>query len=266
MSEVLLRGHSRVMAATFVEVTLDDMDRFLKRAYRSLEPRKGEAKGEVYYDLNLSDRKVLIRVWTSIHPHSGVGAGVGADAIRVTMISSGGRPLMPKSKIVKRTKNWRNALEDRIEEFHELYETKTEYWKAKRRERDGEAAEPVRKDEPARRDEPERPPLRPPVDAKPPTSSGDTFEGGYRKLKNGNWGIQIYGKGSEGDVALGVTQGGKKTRVRLLEKDWAGPDRYKNNEYSEIWSFESASGQQTGTQRFALDAMVESIAARYLSN
>src|SRR4051812_36605107 len=123
----------------YVEVTLDDMDRFLKRAFRALKPKKGESRGEVYYDLNLSDGEVLVRVWTSIRPRSQAGAGLGEDAIRVTMITKGGKPLMPKGKIVMRTKNWKNALQDRIEDLHEVYEDKAQYWKDRRRERDGEA-------------------------------------------------------------------------------------------------------------------------------
>lgn len=252
------------MASTFVEVVLDDMERFLRRAYRALHPKKGDARGEIYYDLNLSDRKIFIRVWTSIHKGSGVGAEKGADAIRVTMITSGGKPLMPKAKIVKRTKNWRSALQDRIEEFLEVYEEKAEYWKHRRRERDGEAAEqrtPFA--DPGRSPEPE-----PVVEAKPPTSSGDTFEADYRRLKNGvDWGVRIFGKGSKGDVALASTKGGQKTRVRLLERDSSGPDRYNGNKYSEVWTFEKLQGgrRYAGEDEPALaGAIAINVAERFL--
>jgi hypothetical protein len=252
------------MASTFVEVVLDDMERFLRRAYRALHPKKGDARGEIYYDLNLSDRKIFIRVWTSIHKGSGVGAEKGADAIRVTMITSGGKPLMPKAKIVKRTKNWRSALQDRIEEFLEVYEEKAEYWKHRRRERDGEAAETRSPFEPERsQSEPE-----PIVEAKPPTSAGDTFEAGYRKLRNGvDWGVVIQGKGSKGDVALAVTKGGKPTRVRLLVKDSSGPDRYNGNKYSEVWEFEKLEGgrKYAGEDEPAsLEGITANVADRFL--
>lgn len=252
------------MATTFVEIVLDDMERFLRRAYRALQPKKGDARGEIYYDLNLSDRKVLIRVWTSIHKGSGVGAEKGADAIRVTMITGGGKPLMPKSKIVKRTKNWRNALQDRIEELLEIYESKAEYWKGRRSERDGEAAEQKGPfDEPE--DKPSQP--EPVVEAKPPTSSGDAFDAAYRKLKNGiDWGVQIWGKGSKGDVALASTKGGKKTRIRLMDRDWSGPDRYKGNQYTEVWAFEElGGGRKFAVDESAINVIVANVADRFLS-
>ncbi len=124
------------MAALYTEITLEDMDRFLKRAYRALRPKQKVERGEYVYDLNLSKGKILIKVWTSIHKGSGLGAQKGEDAIRVVLVTQGGRPLMPKGKIVKRTQNWRNSLQDRIEELLETYEAKTEYWKGRQVERD----------------------------------------------------------------------------------------------------------------------------------
>jgi hypothetical protein len=120
------------MAAQFTEVTLEDMEKFLKRAFRILRPKKGDTRAEVYYDLSLS-HNVVIRVWTSISELRGVGAGVGQDAIRVQLISlRSQRPLMKgKAPIVKRTQNWRSSLQEKIEDMIEAYEEKDEYWEAR---------------------------------------------------------------------------------------------------------------------------------------
>jgi len=117
------------MAAQFTEISLEDMERFLKRGFRSMRPKKGEVRGEVYYDLSLSPN-VAVRIWTSVKPHSGMGADVGQDAIRVQLWGvKSRRPLKKgKSPIVKRTQNWRNSLQDRIEDLIEEYEEKEDYW------------------------------------------------------------------------------------------------------------------------------------------
>lgn len=117
------------MAAQFTEISLEDMVGFLKRGFRSMRPKKGEVRGEVYYDLSLSPN-VAIRIWTSVKPHSGMGADVGQDAIRVQLWGvKSKRPLKKgKSPIVKRTQNWRNSLQDRIEDLIEEYEDKEDYW------------------------------------------------------------------------------------------------------------------------------------------
>lgn len=144
------------MAAQYTEVSLEDMERFLKRAFRSLQPKKGEQRREIYYDLSLSER-VAIRVWTSIGVGRGTGADVGQDAIRIQLVIKGnGRPLMKgKSPIVKRTQNWRNSLQDRIEEYLEQYEDKEGYW-------EGRAGAPAPEEE-------DRPPPPDGVAGPPPT-------------------------------------------------------------------------------------------------
>lgn len=120
------------MAARYTTISLEDMEKFLKRAFRVLEPKKGVERREVVYDLFLSP-KVGIRVWTSIGPHSGTGAGVGADAIRVTFFNfQKNRPLLRgKSPIVKRTQNWRDSLRNRIEDIMEMYDEKEDYWESR---------------------------------------------------------------------------------------------------------------------------------------
>ena len=117
------------MAAQYTEVTLEDMDKFLRRAFRALRPKQSSQYNEYYYDLKLGQH-VGIRVWTSVGIRSGTGAGVGADAIRVQLISlKDQRPLEKgKAPIVKRTQGWRTSLQQRIEEFIEKYEDSDEFW------------------------------------------------------------------------------------------------------------------------------------------
>ena len=110
------------MAATYTEVSLSDLDTFLKRAFRSLNPTKGVNRGEITYDLSLSPTTV-IRIFTSIGQSRDSGAQVGEDAIRLLLFSvARGKPLKPgKAPIVKRTQNWRDSLKDRIEDYLEAY-------------------------------------------------------------------------------------------------------------------------------------------------
>jgi len=117
------------MAAQYIEISLDEMEKFLKRGFRALRPKQGQQRGEIYFDLHLG-QFVGIRVWTSIRPHSGTGAEVGADAIRVQLISLKDQGPLEKGKapIVKRTQGWRNGLQDRIEELAEKYEDNDEFW------------------------------------------------------------------------------------------------------------------------------------------
>ena len=115
----------QAMAATYTAISLEDMETFLKRAFRALKPVKGAQKGELVFDLYLSPT-TGVRVWTSIAQHGTTGAGVGDDAIRVQLYSfAKNRPLMPgKTPIVKRTQGWRDNLKDRIEDYMEKYDSK----------------------------------------------------------------------------------------------------------------------------------------------
>lgn len=240
------------MAARYTEVTLEDMERFLKRAYRVLRPKKGEQRGEVYYDLNLSDGKIFVRVWTSIRPRSGTGAGVGEDAIRVTMITRNGKPLMPKGKIVKRTQNWRNNLQSRIEELIETYESKTGYWKDRQSQRDqDEKTEPKPSE----------------VIPEPKTTYGEVHEGQFARLSGGDWGARIFGKANAGDAAVLSSKGGRKLKVTLIKKVWSGRDRF-SGQYAELWSWEKGAPGKYATDvngdSFDLQALL--VAERYYSN
>jgi len=110
------------MAITFTPITLEEMDKFLKRGFRSLKPTKNLGRIEIYYDLTvMDDTKIGIRVWTSIASGRDTGAGVGDDAIRVQLYHFGrNKPLKSgKAPIVKRTQNWRDSLTDRIEDYLE---------------------------------------------------------------------------------------------------------------------------------------------------
>lgn len=120
------------MAATFTEITLTEIEKYLKRAYHSLKPHQNSARGEIFYDLNLSD-KVAIRVWTSIHKGQETAADVGADAIRVQLVTTKkNHPLKSgKAPIVKRTQGWRDNLRERVEDEMSDYYEKEAYWEGR---------------------------------------------------------------------------------------------------------------------------------------
>jgi len=120
------------MAATYTEITLPEIEKYLKRAFHSLRPTQNAARGEVYFDLNLSD-KVAIRVWTSIHKGQQSAADVGADAIRIQLVTiKKDRPLKSgKAPIVKRTQGWKDNLRERVEDEMEDYYDREEYWESR---------------------------------------------------------------------------------------------------------------------------------------
>ena len=122
---------TKTSAATFTDIKLEEMEKFLKRAFYSLEPTKGNVRGEVIYDLHLSE-KVAIRIFTSITP-GGSAASVGSDAIRISLYGTAKqRPLKAgKSPIVKRTQGWRDNLKDRIEDEVEDYYSREGYWEGR---------------------------------------------------------------------------------------------------------------------------------------
>jgi hypothetical protein len=149
------------------------------------------------------------------------------------MVTKGGRPLVKKGTIVKRTQNWRNSLQDRIEALLEDYESKVEYWRDRQSERDSEPKEQVEKvlDIPA-----------------PETRAGDHHEGTFAQLSHGGWGAKILGQGQEGDIATLTPRNGRKLNVRLVQRMWHGRDKF-SGKYSELWTFE------TGGKRQATDSV-----------
>lgn len=122
----------QAMAAQYTKITLEEMAAFLKRGFRALKPKMSANRGEIVFDLYLSE-KAGIRVWTSIAAGREEGAGLGEDAIRIQFYNFGqNRPLIPgKAPIVKRTQNWRDSLKDRIEDYIELYDDKEGYWESR---------------------------------------------------------------------------------------------------------------------------------------
>lgn len=230
------------MAATYTEVTLDDMDKFLKRGFRALRPKQGVQNGEYFYDLSLSDN-VVARVWTSVRRGSGTGAGVGEDAIRVQLMGTvQKRPLMSgKAPIVKRTQGWKNTLQTKIEDLIETYEDRSGYWESRAtgKPQPGEAPQAV---PPPRGDveiddndgeaNAEDPPPSP-----PPAPTG-ILSGTFTRLRTGDWGAKITGRGAPGARAILETKGNRKVPVVLVEKVWSGRDQYSGGQYVEMWSIE----------------------------
>lgn len=121
----------KAMAVQFTPVSAEDFKLFFHRSFSALKPVTGTYRGEVYYDLEMSEH-VSLRVFTSVTT-AGYGAGHGEDAIRVSLCARrDGRPLMKgKWPIVKRTQNWRDNLRSLIGEHIEAYESKEEYWDAR---------------------------------------------------------------------------------------------------------------------------------------
>jgi len=119
------------MAARYVEITFEEMEKYLKRAFRMMRPKQAIIRGTYVYDLKLSN-SVGIRVWTSIPTRRGTGKPVGESAIRVGLCILGGRSLKKgKMPIVKRTQNWRTNLQNRIEDEIEDYDNREDYWESK---------------------------------------------------------------------------------------------------------------------------------------
>ena len=116
----------RQAAATFTDIGIEDIRKFLKGAFHALEPHESTTtSGEVTIDLALSD-DVVIKVFTSVHAGREQAAGVGADAIRVGLYRKG-RPLQQgKLPIVKRTQGWKESLRERVEDAMELYDGRAE--------------------------------------------------------------------------------------------------------------------------------------------
>ena len=151
------------MAAVYTKFSLDDIEKFLKRGWRAMRPRKGVQR-EIFYDLTLGPN-VFIRVWSSIYPNETLVRGKERRPMRVQLLAGRlggkGQPLTGRKSapIVKRTQNWRGTLQKRIEDYIEQYtdeEKKFEWIGGKRREEEvAEEAAPTTK--PAT-----RPPTRPP--------------------------------------------------------------------------------------------------------
>lgn len=114
--------------AEYVAVTLEDIERYLKRAFRVMRPRQGVFGKVYFYDLKLSDN-VGVRVFTSVTTTGEVARGRGESAIRIGLCKLGERYLKKgKQKITKRTTKWRDNLRNRIEKEIEEYESNPDKW------------------------------------------------------------------------------------------------------------------------------------------
>jgi hypothetical protein len=225
------------MAATYTEVSLEDIEKFLRRSFRVLRPHQGVTRGEIHYDMELG-RFVGIRVWTSVARGRESGAGVGADAIRVGLISLKDKGPLEKGKlpIVKRTQNWRDSLKDRIEDAVEKYEEKDEFWEqwAETRQRSGGPEKAIRQEErreqvedrdrseeESARDEDGEGDEAPREAPRPPRRSD--YGATWAKLKDGSWGIATQDPDAEpGDMVQVRRQDGKVAPVTLGKFVWEG--------------------------------------------
>lgn len=173
------------MAAVYTEVTLEEIEKFLKRSFRASRPRRGVRNGEIIFELALGDA-VGIRVQTSIRAGGSVSRSVGKDTIMAGLISLKDKgPLSGDDfLVVKRTQNWRDGLKDRIETLMEKYHDKLEFWEdwaSTRQRRDDPAKAMRQQEEEARRDpdeddndgEPRRPLTPPPAQVQPPPKRFD---------------------------------------------------------------------------------------------
>lgn len=116
------------MAKKYVKVTIEEMEGYLKRAFRVMRPKRGTFKGIIFYDLKLSEN-VGVRVFTSIPVRSGAAVRVGQSAFRVGLCKLGDRYLKKgKQRIVARIDTWRTNLRKRIEDEIEDYDNDEDKW------------------------------------------------------------------------------------------------------------------------------------------
>jgi hypothetical protein len=217
-------------AAQFTPPTLEEMSKFILRSWRALRPKQGTERREVYYDLGLSEN-VIIRIWTSIGAGQETAAGVGSDAIRIQILAKkGGRswPLLKgKSPIVKRTQGWKNNLQDRVEDYLELYEEKEAVFEAQA------TGVPVRTPAPDQdkgdpeeeeREQEEREEAQQQPTPEPERNDRPEANATFTKLKSGDWGLRIQGDVKSGDRVLAKRQSGQAQVLTVGEIVWRGQD------------------------------------------
>lgn len=104
------------MAATAVQITLSEMNEFL-RAERGwkLAEIKFHCEEHVYDWSPFADRPwVVVRVYSSVDKHTGVSRKVGGDAIRVCAVNTASDRGLLHSVRVHRVENWRENLRARV--------------------------------------------------------------------------------------------------------------------------------------------------------
>lgn len=218
------------MAAVYTDITIDDLDKYLKRAFRALRPKQTVCKGEYCYLLSLSPN-VRIQIFTAITRGATSSRDVGTDTIKLQLVGdTTNRPLLAgkgSSLSMKRTQGWKTTLQDRIEDLVELYEERKDYWESragnapKEEEREEVPPESVA---PSENDEPKYDPSR-------------ALNGTFTRGNSGEWAAKIDGAGAPGAKAILVTKGMRKVPVILKDRKWTGVDHYTRN-YSEIWTIE----------------------------
>ena len=212
------------MASRSVTVTAEDWAKLIRRTFRGLNPKKVMERGEVAYDLFFSDH-TGVRIWTSVKP-DGVGAGVGEDAIRVTLYYPKlNRPAVKgKAKRAFRTTNWRDAVRKLVGEFLELYEEKSGYWDGRG---GGEASELPPPPPPVPELLPEPPPVQEEFEEDEPRNHHD---GTFSKLRDGSWGARITTPARPNDTAYLSRRSGGGISVVLTELVYRGQN-------FELWRF-----------------------------
>ena len=112
-------------AATSVPVTLEEMDKVIRRGFRAMHPKQSKASwGEVLYTLTPDDDdpQFVIRVQTSIF-QGDMARGEGEDSMRVTLLNEKtNKPIAAAAARVHRTQNWKDNLRKRIEDAIETFE------------------------------------------------------------------------------------------------------------------------------------------------
>lgn len=221
--------------ATYAEITLEEMDRFIMRGWRALRPKQLKERGTHVYDIFLS-KFVKIRVWTTIPVDRDTVRDVGETTIKIQLLSvPTGRPLLRgKSPIVKRVQGWRNNLQDRIEDFIEQYEDREGYFEAIAGNRqfqqvdvDGQdeaARAPQQDDEEENDEEASQPEAEIPAPA-PVAPRNTNLQATFTKLKNGDWGLRVQGAAEPGDRVKARRGDGQTQWLVVGEVVWKGPDR-----------------------------------------
>lgn len=115
--------------ATYIHITEKEFDDFMsENLFLHINP---DQAGEKVYAFMWHDAAYALKVYSSIVPGGG-GRGVGSDAIRtVLMVKSPDGSMRPtwKGKRVHRVANWKNNLQQRIDEGLERGCADVDNWK-----------------------------------------------------------------------------------------------------------------------------------------
>lgn len=240
------------MAAQYTNITLEDFDGYLKRAFRALRPKQAVCKGEYCYHLSLSPN-VRIQILTAISRGADASRGVGTDTIKLMLVGSPtNRPLLAgkgSSLAMKRTQGWKTTLQDRIEDLVELYEERQAYWEQRAGGQIKQEDDDLDDSDAAPKQEEEKPEA-------PRYDPSKALTGTFTKdNRSGGWAARITGTGAPGAKALLETKGGRKVPVVLRAKLWAGNDQYTRT-YVEVWSIDES-------RKLASSSLVSNVVSRF---